>query len=498
MIIPMSLNGKGRNDPWIRLPGGVAGDTLRVLSGRVSVRLMQAGAGLLTARLLGPEALGELAVPLLTVFYLSYLHLGVVDALGRELSLAGEDREKSRRLAAAARWFLLCLSLLLILVLIVGRALNPGLLTGRTPLFLLVLVIPPFLLQVLYYNTRAAAALNFRLVAGVAVRQGLLRVLVLVALLFLLPFRIRLYAPPLALLAAALYPPWVISRRLPAVGWRAGTAEIRLLLRVGLPLGAYAFLLMALTNGDTFLLQRLLPFADLGRFQLGNLLREGMLMAAATLGGVAVPHYARLEGAGRRADLQRLVRRHYWYFLGPAMIFTGLVFWLLKPLLTVFLPDYLPALPLLRAMVLAMHPLTLLLLPAALLIVRGEQKALVQRMFLGLSVVLILDYFLVRSADHLLLAAAASGTGTLITWLLVRRRYAALDEWRGVRLPGLFPALFPFFLASIVWREETAVPVISFYFLVSVFYLWNLLRRRPAEVDGPGELLERFPGKNPT
>jgi len=412
-------------------------------------RVVLAVAGVVVARVLGPEQLGILTLPVLAVSYLPFVNIGVVDALVRDIPLlrgSGEEERLHRSEGASAAWLLLFI-LLMMMLMIIARWLRPTLLTDDGVLYLFVLISIPIVLLNRFLYTLANGYQRFHLISGATIAQSLFRAIVVLSLLALMATHLQLYAQPIAILvsvtlAATLF--WWHLR--PRLHLHFSWPLLKHFVATGLPISLYALFLLLLTNGDTFIIGRRFSLETLGFYQLGNLVRDTLIMLSGAFASVILPAYARIYGREGASDfLHGKVFSHFWYFLLGSSLLTGLSCVALPFLVRWLLPEYLPSLPLLQRMALAIFPFMLTLVLTSYLIVCNRQKLLVLFQLIAMALFFSIDAWLVHGDADLLrppwIAFAGYNVYYLAVWLLYRRQSGQSWRWLWTAAGGFLPAL---------------------------------------------------------
>jgi O-antigen/teichoic acid export membrane protein len=349
----------------VRDAGGLA-------AARLGVRFLGVAVGLVVARVLGPEGLGQLSLPNLVLVATPYLALGLPDALVRELPVSRHDPEEQDRLVATA-WHATVLlgAVVLVLALLFETALRSWI---QDPLLLAFAVASG--LSNAAYKVSHSDLIGRRRVRDLAllqVLQGVLRAVLVLTLLFTLPASAQVYALH-AGVALSLAGSLVWAARRGAVARpRHHRPSLERLARSGPPLALASLALMLLVVGDRLVLSRQLPPAALGIFEQGVLIRDGLLLLPAVLLTLLLPDHSARQGdpaarAGLLADVARQTR-----LMGVGTpVLLGLTLLQLPWLVGLVLPRFLPGLPVLQVAVLAMAPIFVSYILVSLLMAEGR------------------------------------------------------------------------------------------------------------------------------
>lgn len=364
---------------------------VRELSGlaaaRMGVRVLGVLVGWVVARVIGPEALGQLSVPNLLFVLLPFVTLGFADGLAREMPLARRDDPPLEQRLLQSAW-LLNLSLLGACALLILLA---------QPL-LRAWISDPLLLWLGVGAGLANGALRVALIglsggrrihelASLQVVQGLLRGVLVMCLLFLLPAAWRVYVLHLGMLlslAGALC--WAARQGVVQVP-RLDRQAAGLLARSGPAMAFASFFLMMLVVGDRVVMSRRLEGEVLGFFEQGVLIRDGLLLLPGVLLTVLVPdHAARVGDASQRSALLRDVARQSGLVAVLTPLLLTVLLLQLPWLIHLLLPRFAPGLPVFQLAVLGMGPIFLSYIFVSLLIAQGRswQVGLLAMVCLGL------------------------------------------------------------------------------------------------------------------
>lgn len=465
-------------------------NTLLIGSSRFIARILLAVAGIVLANVLGPERLGLLTIPMLVVMYAIFTNLGVVDVLMKELpQLAGKgDRDTWQDYVSVSATFLSLLAVLITTGLIVIRGLVPTFITPDPLLYLFIVVTVPIVFWHRLYTTIATAEQKFQDLSRLTILQALVRAAILLSLLYLLAERWKLYAQPLAVFFSALVAIWLYQRIIRLrVNWRFSWPVLQYLIRTGLPIGAYGFLIIAFTNGDTFLISHQVDLASLGYFQIVNLARDTMVMIGGAIGTVVLPAYGWDKGSRNDpAYLTEKVTNHYFHFALISGLLFSLVYHLLPWGLALFMPAYTEAAVLLQRMVLAILPFVITLILSAYLIVQARQNRVVLYQLLALAVMFALDLLLVREPAQLGRTAGIAALGYLIYYLLIYGEFSRVSEtgWQTLMLLplGVLPWLTVFLASWLLPRIPLAQALLQLSIQGLVFYLLLFTPLRPSGI----------------
>jgi len=368
----------------VRDAGGLA-------AARLGVRVLGVAVGLVVARVLGPEGLGQLSLPNLVLVATPYLALGLPDALVRELPRSEHDPAEQRRLVATA-WHATVLMgvVVLALALLFETVLRSWI---QDPLLLAFAVASG--LSNAAYKVSTSDLIGRRRVRDLAllqVLQGILRAVLVLTLLFALPAAAQVYAlhAGVALsLAGSLV--WAAQRG--AVSRpRLHRDALPRLARSGPPMALASLALMLLVVGDRLVLSHQLPPAALGIFEQGVLIRDGLLLLPAVLLTLLLPDHAARQGdPEQRPGLLSDVARQSRLVAAGTPVLLGLTLLQLPWLVGLVLPRFLPGLPVLQLAVLAMCPIFVSYILVSLLLAEGRALRVGAAAGLCLAALLLVD-----------------------------------------------------------------------------------------------------------
>lgn len=358
---------------------GTRPNLVRDMSGlaaaRMGVRVLGVLVGWVVARVIGPEALGQLSVPNLLFVLLPFVTLGFADGLAREMPLARRDDPPFERSLLQTAWFLnlLLLALCALLVLLLQPLLQPW-------------ISDPLLLWLAVGAGLANGALRVALIglgggrriqelATLQVVQGVLRAVLVLGLLALLPGPLRVYVLHLGMLISLVGAVWWAARQGVVLPPRLDRRAAGLLARSGPPMAFASLFLMLLVVGDRLVMSRLLTGEVLGFFEQGVLIRDGLLLLPGVLLTVLVPDHASRQGdAERRPELLRDVARQSGLVAVLSPVLLVLMALQLPWLIELLLPRFTAGLPLFQLAVLGMCPIFLSYIFVSLMI--GEGRSL--------------------------------------------------------------------------------------------------------------------------
>jgi O-antigen/teichoic acid export membrane protein len=380
----------GKSPNLVRDLGGLA-------AARMGVRLLGVAVGWVVARVIGPEALGQLSVPNLLFVLLPFATLGFADGLARELPLARRDNPPFAKELLRTAWLL---NLLLLGLCALGvLAARPFLRPWLPDTWLLWLSVGAGLANGLLRVALIglSGAQRIRDLASLQVVQGLLRALFVLALLFLLPERLQVYVlhagMVLSLLGALVW----AARQGVVQAPRLNPAAVGMLARSGPPIAFASLFLMLLVVGDRLVMSRILEGQVRGFFEQAVLIRDGLLLLPGVLLTVLVPdHSARQNDPARRPELLKDVARQSGLVAVLTPVLLVLLCLQLPWLMDLLLPRFIPGVPLFQLAVLGMGPIFLSYIFVSLMIGEGRSVEVGLLGLLSLAGLLALDVWAPR------------------------------------------------------------------------------------------------------
>jgi O-antigen/teichoic acid export membrane protein len=453
---------------------------IKLQSARMFARVLVAVSGLIVARNLGPVTLGMLTFPMLLVTYASHYNFGISGALTREIPvLAGENDNagiiRIKRLSSSA---LIILAMLIVFTCYITRLIFPGFITIDNVLFHLTIagIILTMLGGFLYTLVIANQSFN---VASLSISfQSIVRITTVIVVLYALSFIDKLYAQPVGLLISlTVFSAILMKSARFRFGWSFNLQNLVRLISTGLAISLYAFLLSLLSTGDTFILQHVLDQKMIGFYQLGNMLRDTMIMIGGSSAAVLIPQYGRLYGAsGHRNVLQRKFFTHSFYFALCIPLILATIYYFLPLIIKLLLPEFIGAIDQLQLLTLSIGTLVLIHIPGSFLIVISKQKQLCVLLSLAFLALLVSNYLFVADSGSANISPLINGIIYGLTALALFQ-YAAYHYWKKTRqqakqlvflVPLLLGSILPLFI-SIDTASHVTTPLYSMLVFLFVY-----------------------------
>lgn len=380
------------DDPLSGAKTNLVRDLGGLAAARMGVRLLGVAVGWVVARVIGPEALGQLSVPNLLFVLLPFATLGFADGLARELPLARRDDPAFADKLLRTAWLLnlLLLSMCALAILALGPVLRPWV-PDTLLLWLSVGAgLANGLLRVALIGLSGAQ--RIRDLAGLQLVQGLLRAGLVLGLLLLLPVDWRVYVlhtgMVLSLVGALVWAGRQGVVKAPALNRRA----MGLLARSGPPIAFASLFLMLLVVGDRLVMSRLLDGQVRGFFEQAVLIRDGLLLLPGVLLTVLVPdHSGRQNDPTRRPELLNDVARQSGLVAVGTPVLLLLLCLQLPWVMDLLLPRFTPGVPLFQLAVLGMCPIFLSYIFVSLMISEGRSLEVGLLGLLSLALLMALE-----------------------------------------------------------------------------------------------------------
>lgn len=288
--------------------------------------------------LLGPTAWGTWQGTKLVLMYGANLHLGVQDAMHRELPILRGKKESARRAIITDVTF--TFSFIVAIVVSIGVLLSTFVI-GMNPKLRLSLQFISAMIFFLYingfYGCLFRANNEFDIVSKITVIDGFGN-LFSIALIFFFGLLGFLGGQVLRFFIVATYSWWKSSY---TVRWRWDNTVFKSLTLIGFPIMLLIFANVIFTTIDRLLILKFLVAESLGLYSLGNLVFAPLLAVFTASNSVMYPRFA--ERYGETSDPRSLKR----YLAIPMenlavlmSILIGSIYLALPFLIRVFLPEY--------------------------------------------------------------------------------------------------------------------------------------------------------------
>lgn len=357
-------------------PRNLLRDASALAGVRLGIRMLGILVGLLVARLLGPEGLGQLSIPNLMLSIGPFIGLGFADGLVRELPRAETRGESAADLRSAAWSFSLMMGLLALLLAF--GPLRPWVGSWISDGTLLVLALAAALLNggYKYVYSDLVGSRRIRELGEMQVLQGVLRAVLVLSLLWMLGGRQRIWAlhagASLSFLLSIL---WVARRVRPLPRFRLNPGALLVLLKSGPGLAAASFGMVLLVTGDRLFLRPVLDHGDMGLFEQAVLIRDALVLLPAVLLTLLIPEYSgRHANPAERARLLADVRRQSATVAVLSPLFLGWLSLQVEWVTALLLPGFLPGVPLYQLTCLGMITIYVCYIPVSLLM--SENRSL--------------------------------------------------------------------------------------------------------------------------
>ncbi|MFC1499691.1 oligosaccharide flippase family protein [Candidatus Zixiibacteriota bacterium] len=380
-----------------------------------STILLQAsrfGVNLYSARLLGPDTWGLWNILNLSLVYIGVLHLGLINAMNREVPVfrGMEEGERVRLVESVTLGVVLVsaivvsVSLLLYAKLFAGDALQSPLSTLAPLLFVSLFSI--------YLQTSLKANCQFhRMSYQQMVFAGLLPLLVIpMVLRFGLSGFIGGQAIVIAVVAVGMMSIWKFNLKP-----RFNRREMIRLMRIGFPILGVGILYALLTTADRLVILAMLDVTELGYYSLAIMV-VGIIGLIPLL--VAQQSYPRMAEAWGRteqvSEVMRWVYRQIVMAMGITIPVVIIIFLAATPFVTRYLPEYVPGIKAMK--IIMIGPLFLALAGGFGNLLNTLNRQVWYLIVQGFALLLnvTLNILLVRAG----LGIIGVATGTTITYVL--------------------------------------------------------------------------------
>lgn len=395
--------------------------------------------GLVTKGLLGPANVGIWSLLNILLGYLAAAQIGVGDAIGKEIPYLREkgDIARARRLVAAMLGFVLSISPLVGAVVAVAalalRGLEPA---YRVGLVLIGVSFPVWMLQNME-TVVLRAGKRFEVLSGQLVLQLAITALVGIPLIWRFSIYGQYAAFIVALLGVLAYLHRAARREAaaqvrPALDWDA----TRHLLRLGLPLQISSLVLVVQTTADSLLAARLLGLTALGYYSLAVTVKAYVYQTPNAFSVVMFPRFQEKFAAARdnAAALRDYVEKPmagFAFMVLPVLIGAS---WQIVPFLVRhFLPAFLPAVPVVKILLVGTFFASLWHMPLQFLI--AVNKLWHGVVIATLNATLVILGVLVATARHAGVESVAMGTS--IAYALALLGTAAYVDSHFRSVPGV-------------------------------------------------------------
>lgn len=307
-----------------------------------------------------------------------------------------------------------------------------------------------------FYNVKLAVDKRAHLLSRIKVLEALSYTTACVSLSYFFSLRGLLIGLLLSEITVLIFI-HILIREIPSIRVFPGT--IWKLLKVGFPIMVISLMFIMLRSIDRIIIAALLSKEMLGFFSVGTML-SGVIHFSTSdvVRTIIAPRM--METLGRTGSIKEI--KHY--FTEPATVIAycmpfliGLIFLGVDFLIHYFLPDYTPAIPVSKILVLSVNFLVLTMMPILVCVSLNKQLNMVLLIFIGILFNTVFVYsFIVMGYG---LKGAAAGTGIsyfilslLSLWYALKQFHVKLGEY--IRFFALIyvPFLYAFCLLLLIER----------------------------------------------
>lgn len=452
--------GRGQTDPGSdRRAPSLLRDASRYTGATYVAQIGSFAVGLVTKGLLGPTNVGIWSLLNILLGYLAAAQIGVGDAIGKEVPYLREkgDIARARRLVGAMLGFVLSVSPLVgavvVVVALAVRGLDPA---YRVGLLLIGVSFPVWMLQNME-TVVLRAAKRFEVLSKQLVLQLAITALVGIPLIWRFSIYGQYAAFVVALVGVLAYLHRAVRREVaaqvhPTLDWDA----TRHLLRVGFPLQISNLVFIVQTTVDSLLAARLLGLTALGYYSLAVTVKAYVYQTPNAFSVVMFPRFQEKFAASRDnpAALREYVEKPmlgFAFLVLPVLI--GATWQVVPFLVRHVLPAFLPAVPVIKILLVGTFFASLWHMPLQFLI--AVNKLWHGVVIATLNAALVISGVLVATAWHANVEAVALGTS--VAYGLALLGTTAYVERHFRSMPGVMGFLMEIVAAAAVLFAALAV-----------------------------------------
>jgi O-antigen/teichoic acid export membrane protein len=371
--------------------------------------------GFLVARFLGPSLYGLRTVFGLVVDYEYFSHLGTFDAARREVPYlrGNRDDEKAQTILNNVFGINLLYSLIVLGAMVVAAVIMRTENFQRVYIdFVLFLGVYCVLGKVnAFYTIKLTVDKRSNVLSRARLIDGFTYALFCISLTYLFSMRGLFVGLLISSLVVAIYM-YANIREIPPLQMSPGI--IIGLLKIGFPIMVIGLMFIVMRSVDRIIIASLLNREMLGYFAIGTIV-SGFVYA--TIGDIARVIFAPriMERLGETGDTQSIKN----YFIEPTIIAAYFTPYIAGPLflgmhipIRYFLPEYMPALSVVRILVLGAFFISIVMMPAMICVAINKQVNVVLLFSAAISIDAILSCLLI----HFGWGISGVAVGTLISY----------------------------------------------------------------------------------
>jgi len=371
-------------------------DTTKFSAASYLANLFDFCSAIVLRRLLGPLLMGVFAELMLIFQYTKYYHLGVYEALDREIPYFNgqDDHSRVERIKSAGLNFAFFVSLCIGLgLIIVSIFLKDRLLALGIPFVAALVVIQSV---VTFFIISARTTHKFSVLS----RYNFLFSFIGALLTIILVIRFKLTGALCALVLVNLFALgfFLANGFHVHINMRQDFKEVKRLLYIGFPILLYGFIFTTLTSADRFMIIAFLGNVNLGYYSIATMVAGYMILIPNLIYTVLFPRF--YEAFGREGgDMQKLK----YQFLTPTLIIAyllplpiGLAGISLPFIVKYLLPQYAAGLMPSYIMLVAAFFISVLGMSSYVLIALNKQMRMVFIGIFAIAIALVSNYLLVK------------------------------------------------------------------------------------------------------
>lgn len=403
-------------------------------------------------RVLGPMIMGVFAELMLVFQYTKYYHLGVYEALDREIPYFNgkKDYIGAERIKSAGLSFAFFVSLGIGAILIISSLFVKDKLLGLGLPFVALLVVIQSV--VTFFIISARTVHKFSLLSKYNFLFSFVGALLTIVLVSIF----KLMGALCALVVVNLFALGFFYKNgfRPHIKLHQDFPEIRRLLKIGFPILLYGFVFMTLTSIDRFMIIGLLGNTDLGYYSIATMVSGYMILIPNLIYTVLFPRF--YEAFGRESgDLNKLK----YQFITPTLIIAyllplaiGLATISIPFIVKYFLPQYVMGLGPAYILLSATFFIAVLGMSSYVLIAINKQIRMVFMGLFAICIAVAASYFLVKVLGYRLIGVAFSMflAYWLYSFMIIGSAYSGYTRNKFEHIKLLLEIYFPIIYTGIL------------------------------------------------
>ncbi len=417
--------------------------------------------GFATRWLLGPTMMGTFTQLMIVFQYAKYYHLGVFNALERELPYYNgrHDQSKVSQLKDTGfNWTILASFVVAVAMTVVSLVMH---LDGSLRIGIRILAVTLIIQAVVSFLTVLAKTHHrFALLS----RYNVYTAIVQMFLTIIFGMTLGLFGILLvSIIVGGLGAIFLLKLKLPfKFTFRLSIKETYRLLKIGAPLLISDITLVSLMNMDKFSIIKYLGKTELGYYSIAIMLANYIYMLPSLIYSVLFPRF--YESFGRVGDIKKL--RHYLETPTTIIAFlisgiTAYMIIILPLLVKIILPGYMPGVLSAEILLLGMFFMSLQGMSSYLLIIMNKQKQMIALGAIAIFLAALLNYLFVGVLKWNIEGIAIAMLFTYFVYNMFFTGYAFRHQSRDItHLMKFFASIYtPFiWLVSVISLLNLAMP----------------------------------------